>query len=92
VNSSSPADRLHDPRDVAFALHALLGIAHPRGAEACREVAARLPDAPTLDELVEVALERRPGGGAGPDERLKARTLLAAYFAIDPPVDPDPAA
>lgn len=92
MNSPSPADRLHDPRDVAFALHALLGIAHPQGTDACREAAARLPDAPTLDELVEVAFARSPGGGAGPDERMKARSLLAAYFAIDPPVDPDPAA
>lgn len=92
MNSPSPSDRLHDPRDVSFALHALLGSAHPDDANACLDVAARLSEAPTLDELVAVVFERVAAEGADAGARLKARSLLAAYFALDPPVDPDPAA
>jgi len=92
VNSQSPSDRLDDPRDVSFALHALLGSAHPHDAGACDDVAARLSQAPTLDELVDVVFERRAADAPDADARLKARSLLAAYFAIDPPVEPDPSA
>ena len=95
MNSTLLADRLHDPRDVSFALHALLGTSHLHAADAFRDVAASLPEAPTLDELVDVVFERRAAEEAAETDataRFRARSLLAAYFAIDPPVDPDPAA
>jgi hypothetical protein len=92
VNSPTLADRLHDPRDVSFALHALIGSSHPDDSGACLAVAAHLPEAPTLDELVDVVFRRRASEGSDADARLKARSLLAVYFAIDPPVDPDPSA
>lgn len=92
MNSELAADRLSDPRDVSFAVHALLGKAHPHDADACRAVAAHLPPAPTLDEVVAVVFARHAPEPSDAGARLKARSLLAAYFAMDPPVDPDPSA
>ncbi len=78
---------LSDPRDVHFALRAVLG---PDAApEVLREAAAALGATPTLPEIVDAALAR---GGAAPDRGTRARAcaLLAACFELDPPADPDP--
>ena len=69
--------RLADPADVEFALRALLGPEpHARAA-----AAARLPDAPTLAQVVEAAC-----GDRGRPARRLALRLLDAYFELDPPV------
>jgi hypothetical protein len=72
--------RLADRADVEFALRALLGPAG-RDAAAREAVAARLPEAPTLAELVEAACRHR-----GPRARRLALRLLDAYFQLDPSV------
>jgi hypothetical protein len=92
VNSIPAPARLSDPRDVSFALRALLGNPGPAGPLAIGDLEAALPRSPTVDEVVEVVFTCR---GSGPEDaiaRLKARSVLAAYFAWDPPVDPDPSA
>ncbi|HEY6106635.1 MAG TPA: hypothetical protein VIV59_11665 [Anaeromyxobacteraceae bacterium] len=75
-----PCRRLEDRADVEFALRALLG---PFGRDAATRaaVAARLPRAPTLDELVDAVY-----GHLGPRPRRLALRLLDAYFHLDPPV------
>lgn len=75
-----PGRRLADRADVEFALRALLG---PSGRDAAARaaVAARLPRAPTLDELVDAVY-----GRLGPRSRRIALRLLEAYFHLDPPV------
>jgi hypothetical protein len=69
-----------DRADVEFALRALLG---PSGRDpaARAAVAARLPGAPTLDELVDAVY-----GRLGPRSRRAALRLIDAYFHLDPPV------
>jgi len=90
VNLAYASFCLADPRDLRFALHALLGTSHEGDPDRCRAVTARLPSAPTVAELVEVVFaERGPPAGIEVD-RERAASLLAAYFAMDPPVDPDP--
>ncbi len=76
----SPGRRLADRADVEFALRALLG---PSGRDAAvgAAVAARLPGAPTLDQLVDAVY-----GRLGPRSRRIALRLLEAYFRLDPPV------
>jgi hypothetical protein len=92
VNSTPAPARLSDPRDVSFALHALLGNPCPAGPQAIHDLAAALPQSPTVDEVVEVVFTSRSSGPGDETARLKARSVLAAYFAWDPPVDPDPSA
>jgi hypothetical protein len=78
---------LSDPRDVHFALRAVLG---PDAApQLLREAAAALGSTPTLPQIVDAALAR---GGAAQDPAARARAcaLLAACFELDPPADPDP--
>ena len=70
--------RLTDPADVEFALGALLGSAS-RDAVFRVTLAARLPCAPTVGELVG-AIYGNPGRA-----RL-VRRLIEAYFLLDPPV------
>ena len=78
---------LSDPRDVHFALRAVLG---PDAApEVLDEAAAALGAAPTLPEIVDAALAHR-GAAEDPGERSRACALLAACFELDPPADPDP--
>lgn len=66
--------RLAERADVEFALRALLG-------PAARDVAVRLPAAPTLPEILDAAC-----GHLAPGERRAALRLLEAYFRLDPPV------
>ncbi len=85
------ADRIENPQDVDFAIHALLGTEDPdpsRRTEARAAILSRLPPAPTLGELVE-AVYAWLGPQAPPPEdssRRRARWMLAAYFLLDPPV------
>jgi hypothetical protein len=78
---------LSDPRDVRFALRAVLGA--DAAPEALQDAAAGLAATPTLGALVEAALARR-GAAADPGARARACALLAAYFDLDPATDPDP--
>lgn len=81
---------LEDPRDLEFALHALLGRSHGCAHDACRAVAQRLPPSPTVAQLVEAVFAHRTDANGAEGERVRAMSLLAAYFAMDPPVEPDP--
>ena len=87
MNPSDAGFSLTDPRDLNFALRALLGISHEGAPEA---VASRLPPSPTVAELVEVVFAERSASPGFAADRETATSLLSAYFAIDPPVDPDP--
>lgn len=72
--------RLTDPADVEFALGALLGSAS-RDAAFRAALAARLPSAPTVGELV--------GAIYGDPVRAPARLahrLIEAYFLLDPAI------
>ncbi len=75
-----PGRRLADRADVEFALRALLGLAG-RDPAARAAVAARLPAAPTLAEMVDAVFEHQ-----GFRSRRLALRLLDAYFGLDPPV------
>ncbi len=78
--ASRQGNRLTDPADVEFALGALLGSAS-RDAAFRAALAARLPPAPTVGELV--------GAIYGNPVRAPARLahrLMEAYFLLDPPV------
>jgi len=89
VNPSYASLALEDPRDLAFAVRALLG---PRvSAEGhCAALASRLSRAPTVAEVVEAVYAERTSEEGLSADRDSAVSLLAAYFAIDPSVDPDP--
>jgi hypothetical protein len=78
---------LSDPRDVRFALRAVLGPA--AAPDALQAAAARLAATPTVPELVDAALALR-GAEADAEGRARACALLAAYFDLDPATDPDP--
>ena len=90
MNLSYASFRLDDPRDLSFALHALLGRSPDSGHDTCRAVAAQLPPAPTVAQLVDAVFAHRADPVCEDAERVRAMSLLAAYFAIDPPVEPDP--
>jgi len=91
VNHAYARYSLEDPRDLAFALRALLGSQADAPGD-CAALASRLPQAPTVAEVVEAVFAERPAGAGFPADRDSAVSLLAAYFAIDPPVEPDPQA
>ncbi len=90
MNLSYASFCLEDPRDLQFALHALLGPSLECAHDACRAVADQLPPSPTVAELVEAVFAHRPAAVGAEGERVRAMSLLATYFAIDPPVEPDP--
>jgi hypothetical protein len=92
VNSAIASVRLDDPRDVSFALRALLGASEEGARDACAAAAARLAATPTVADVVALAFEFRARTAADELERLRASALLATYFALDPPVAPDPSA
>lgn len=73
-------NRLTDPGDVEFALSALLGSAG-RDAAFRAGLAARLPSAPTVGELVGAIY----GNSARAPARL-AHRLIETYFLLDPPI------
>lgn len=75
-------NRLTDPADVDFALDALLGSAG-RDAMFRAALAARLPSAPTVAELVGAIY----GNPARAPARL-AHRLIEAYFLLDPSIPP----
>ncbi len=88
-----PGDRIDDPLDVRFAIHALLGCVARDDADraAARDaILAGLPPAPTVRELVDAvfAWRRRAGPPGEGDEagRRHARGVLEAYFVLDPPL------
>jgi len=87
VNSPHARFSLSDPRDLNFALRALLGFSRD---DAPETVAAKLPPSPTVAELVDAVFADRSSSPGFASDRETATSLLAAYFAIDPPVDPDP--
>jgi hypothetical protein len=78
---------LSDPRDVRFALRAVLGAG--AAPESLRAAESRLPGPPTVPELVDAALSQS-GTAGDPAARARACALLAAYFDLDPATDPDP--
>jgi len=90
VNLSYASFSLRDPRDLQFAIHALLGTSHETEPDACRAVTAQLPPSPTVADLVEAVFAHRGHKEESGRGRERAISLLAAYFAMDPPVDPDP--
>jgi hypothetical protein len=78
---------LSDPRDVQFALRAVLGpAAAPEALQAAR---SRLAAEPTVPELVDAALAQ-VGEERDAEARARACALLVAYFDLDPSTDPDP--
>jgi hypothetical protein len=90
--------RLESPRDVEFALNALLGCAS-RDADACAraraDILGRLRPAPTIAELVDAVFAWRREQKRRAEEvekveeaarRRHALRLLRAYFLLDPPV------
>lgn len=74
--------RLADPCDVEFALNALLETDAPRRSA----VAGRLPRGPTVAEVVDAVFDHPGPVPEAAGRRQRARRLLAAYFAIDPPL------
>lgn len=88
--------RLESPRDVEFALNALLGF-DSRDTGACAtaraDILGRLRPGPTVAELVDAVLAWRRAMGAGGAEeetlRRHAQRLLWSYFVIDPPMPGD---
>jgi hypothetical protein len=91
VNPSYASFSLKDPRDLHFAVRALLGPSES-APDACAALSSRFPPAPTVAELVEVVFAEHCPAAGFPADRDRAVSLLAAYFAIDPPVEPDPLA
>lgn len=89
--------RLESPRDVEFALNALLDC-DSRDAGPCAvaraDILGRLGPGPTVAELVDAVLAwRRRASGAGKAEeetlRRHAQRLLWSYFLLDPPIPGD---
>jgi hypothetical protein len=88
--------RLESPRDVEFALNALLDFdSRDTGpcAAARADILGRLRPGPTVAELVDAVLAWRRAIGAGVAEeetlRRHAQRLLWSYFLIDPPMPGD---